>query len=496
MNCINQKNKDMEKKSFNEVSFLKSVREVEINLPNVKNDKNAKQLVRSSIINAWMDKDEVFSYIINLLETLRPEKMDRKFDVNGWKGIYNYFIKHPDYPKFGETLKSKMATLLTPFMFKECFIEWAVAYGHNPEGLLNEIKLDCIGWWDIYVLLVKKADELGIVVEKPESDEDLWKEEVKKAKEDAKAEKAKTKESKKKDSLERKDDKSSSPRRGRPRKTDSKTLKEVMEVVETKEPATTVDETPMVKISVPSTIIRDETGFKKPSTASGKRGYSIPVLQYKRCEIFPNVETASKKTGVAIEEILKSFESRPTTKVDCIWKYTNKQKKEVIQFTYLHTYKNQNDINVSSEAVCGKKIHHSNVVPKLKKEWTSISKEEFIWIQISDVISSEPEMGAVEVPIVPICEIEESPEEKFDNVEYVGYYMKGDELDLETGPFGTYNSLQQIVDDLGIYEMTLSRYFSPESDCKKLFVDMGGEPTWIGFKVIEKVKSISMESAA
>lgn len=378
----------MEKKSFNEVTFLKSVREVEINLPNVKNDKNGKDLVRASIVNAMMDKDEVFSYIINLFKTHKPEKMDCVFDIKGWKEIYNYFIQHPDYPKFGATLESKLPTLLTPYLYKECFIEWAVTYGHNPEALLNEIILDCIGWWDVYVLLVKKADELGIVVEKPISDEDLWKEEVKKAKEDAKAKKTKTKESKKEDSKE-KDVKPTSSRRGRPKKSISKKSREEMEVVETVEPATPVGETPIVKTTLTKKDVKEDVKTKKHSTAPDKRGYDIPVLQYKKGEIFPDVETASKKTGISIEEILKSFESRPITKVDCIWKYTNKKKKEVIQFTYLHTYKNQSDIDKSSKEVCGKSINHSNVSPKLKKEWSDVDKGEFVWIQVPGIDLAE-----------------------------------------------------------------------------------------------------------
>lgn len=497
--------------TFNEVSFLTSVKGVYNYLPNVVNDQTAKHYVRSSIVNSGLDKDEVFSYLINLITNNKPELLDKRFDVNVWKKIYTYFINNTDFPRFGEKLKEIMVSLITPYQFKECFIEWAVAFGHNPEALLNEIKLDCIGWWRIYATLNKIADEMGIVVEKPVVEEPKGKGGRKKKEETAKDEK---KEDKKKTP--------SASKRGRGKETES--VPEITPTEEIKEgemttgpeTSSTSEVSPVIEVSETEKVEEVKEVIKP--FKKGKRGYNMPILQYKRGDKFPDVKTASEMTGISVDEILSSMENKPASQVDCIWKYTNKQKKGIVQFVYFHTYKNLCDIDHSSKSICGKEINHSNVSPKLKKEWSSISKEEFVWIQISGEISpvspepsmevkeiSLPEMTSIDtcevipktcVTIDPICEDDYISSNLPDNLEFEGYYMIGDEFDLESGPFGTYNSLQEIMDDLGIYELTLNTYFSPDSECKKLYVDMGGDFQWIGFKTKEKDKSLSMESAA
>lgn len=497
------------KTRFNESEFLTSVKGVMTYLPNVVNDQTAKNHIRSAIVNVDMDKDDVFSYIINLLTTNRPELLDRQFDVIGWKKIFGYFINNTDFPKFGTSLKESMDSLITPYQYKECFIEWATVYGHNPEALLNEIKLDCIGWWRIYATLNKIADEMGIVVEKPVAEEPKGKGGRKKKEETAKDEK---KEDKKKTP--------STSKRGSGKKTES--VPEITPTEEIKDgEMTTEPETPSTSEVFPveevaeTEKVEEIKGVIKP-VKKGKRGYNMPILQYKRGDKFPDVKTASEMTGISVDEILSSMENKPASQVDCIWKYTNKQKKEIVQFVYFHTYKNLCDIDHSSKSICGKEINHSNVSPKLKKEWSSISKEEFVWIQISGEIStvspepsmevkevSLPEMTSIDTSEVipescvttdPICEDDYISSNLPDNLEFEGYYMIGDEFDLESGPFGTYSSLQDIMDDLGIYELTLNTYFSPDSECNKLYVYMGGEFQWIGFKT--KEKSLSMESAA
>ena len=497
------------KTRFNESEFLTSVKGVMTYLPNVVNDQTAKNQIRSAIVNVDMDKDDVFSYIINLLTTNRPELLDRQFDVIGWKKIFGYFINNTDFPKFGTSLKESMDSLITPYQYRECFIEWATVYGHNPEALLNEIKLDCIGWWRIYATLNRIADEMGIVVEKPMAEETKGKVGRKKKEETAKDEKK-----------EDKDKTPSTSKRGRGKKTES--VPEITPTEEIKDgEMTTEPETPSTSevstvVEVSETEKVEEVKEVIKPVKKGKRGYNMPILQYKRGDKFPDVKTASEMTGISVDEILSSMENKPASQVDCIWKYTNKQKKEIVQFVYFHTYKNLCDIDHSSKSICGKEINHSNVSPKLKKDWSSISKEEFVWIQISgeiSIVSPEPSMEVKEVSLPEMTSIDTSeviPESCLttnpicvddyissnlpDNLEFEGYYMIGDEFDLESGPFGTYNSLQEIMDDLGIYELTLNSYFSPDSECKKLYVDMGGDFQWIGFKT--KEKSLPMESAA
>ena len=368
------------KTRFNESEFLTSVKGVMTYLPNVVNDQTAKNHIRSAIVNVDMDKDDVFSYIINLLTTNRPELLDRQFDVIGWKKIFGYFINNTDFPKFGTSLKESMDSLLTPYQYRECFIEWATVYGHNPEALLNEIKLDCIGWWRIYATLNKIADEMGIVVEKHVVEETKGKGGRKKKEETAKDEK--------------KEDKTpSTSKRGRGKKTESvpeiTPTEEIKDGEMTTEPETYSTSEVSTVVEVSETEKAEEVKDIIKPIKKGKRGYNMPILQYKRGDKFPDVKTASEMTGISVDEILSSMENKPASQVDCIWKYTNKQKKEIVQFVYFHTYKNLSDIDHSSKSICGKEINHRNVSPKLKKEWSSISKEEFVWIQISGETSSE-----------------------------------------------------------------------------------------------------------
>ena len=508
------------KTRFNESEFLTSVKGVMTYLPNVVNDQTAKNHIRSAIVNVDMDKDDVFSYIINLLTTNRPELLDRQFDVIGWKKIFGYFINNTDFPKFGTSLKESMDSLITPYQYRECFIEWATVYGHNPEALLNEIKLDCIGWWRIYATLNKIADEMGIVVEKPVVEETKGKGGRKKKEETAKDEKE---EDKKKTP--------STSKRGRGRKIESvpeiTSTEEIKDGEMTTEPETpsTSEVSPVEEMSESEKV--EEIISERDTVEKGKGIYNESVLQYSRVEIFEDINHASKKTGIPVDDILSSIEVQPTTKVKALWKYTSEKKIKVAYYKYIYTYKNTNEVNKISKEVCGVKKYHTNVCKYLneciKNGWSSVGKEIDIWIRPTEVHTLEEGVSVdkdtkisskvsthierVETKEVsgivlsksltstdPICEDDYISSNLPDNLEFEGYYMIGDEFDLESGPFGTYSSLQEIMDDLGIYELTLNTYFSPDSECKKLYVYMGGDFQWIGFKT--KEKSLSMESAA
>ena len=229
--------------------------------------------------------------------------------------------------------------------------------GLNPDDLLCEIRLDSYGWWRLYVTLLEVAREKGIVVESKSI-------KVKPVKDETKTDMSKSK----------------SVRRGRPQKYDSTKEKKEEDKTIVSEIITPVES---VKESVSKKLKKMNGGhvhIKKSSTHKEKRGYDIPVLQYKKSTIYGTIQDAAAMTGMSVDEILSSMETKPTSKVDCIWKFTNNQKDKVAKYDYFHTYKNLNDINNSSESVCGKKISHSNVAPKLK-DWKPVSREETIWIK-------------------------------------------------------------------------------------------------------------------
>ena len=335
-------------KTFNETGFLASVNKMSEIIPNVKDDKTAKNLMCSVMRHGGFGKNDTFNYLVSLIAERKPELLNRRFDVQGWRRIYSIFIQSQLYPKFGKALESKMELLATEYEYKVCFTEHARLYGLDPEHLLNEIKLDCIGWNRIYVALRTLAVEKGVAVHP-----------AKEIAMDEPAEKRKAVPSM--ISLEPAKKKSAS----------KKSVSKAVKVVDTHEKET-------VKIEKKQN--ESETSLKVKDI-KGKRGYNLPILQYARKQVFDSVAEASASTGIPMEKIMSSIESKPSMKVDTVWKYAGNSKTKVIQFNLIHAYKNQNDINKSSLEVCGKRIFHNNVVPKLK-EWKQTSREEYVWLQM------------------------------------------------------------------------------------------------------------------
>lgn len=364
---------------FNEREFFKSVKKLGGITTYFSSEPTGRHFLEDVIFpHCGCDEFDAYDYMKRLIMDKMPKSRTEIFTLDEWKKFYDFIIKeYRACPKLGEFLSlgvnffNKIETYENYFRFITQILEI------DPEGLMSFFTLHSLGWIKVIDTMVKIADETLGETKKVKKDTECGvKEKVLRS--EVESDKSKT------EDIPIMEEKGTEPMET------IATVDSQPEVVEREEEiGLTVNE-----VAVPTLPLVTEPMVKKGKVKKtseklrdnkGKRGYDISVLQYKRGEKFPDVETASKKTGVTIEEILKSFESKPTTKVDCIWKYANKKKKEVIQYVYLHTFKNQSDIDKSSKVVCGKSINHSNVSPKLKKEWSSITKEEFVWIQIPGI---------------------------------------------------------------------------------------------------------------
>ena len=340
---------------FNEINFLKCVRHISNIIHNVVDDKTAKNLIVSTIKHCGYSKDEVLSYIILLV----PELLNKRFDIKGWRKIYDYFINNPKYPKFGNVLKDKQGFLKSEEDYSLCFKENAKYFSLDPDMFLNEIKLDCIGWRSLYITLIKMGVERGIKVEEPLVE--------KKGRKGRKLKKMET--------------------------TKDKTIDETIPVSGETEviPPTSpmVIDTDKVKAEIPKS---PDTPEKVKTKSRTKRQYSVPVAQYKREQVFDTIESASEATGIDQSVILDCIVNRPSTKVERVWRYTDKKKQRIVLYTILHTYKSQNDIDKSSKEICGKKIYHNNI--ELKK-WEPVYRGEYVWIQVSGTTTKETISSAI-----------------------------------------------------------------------------------------------------
>ena len=337
----------MEKK-FDEKVFLAEVKQLGRIVPYFSTEPTAKNFLQVVIMHCGFREEEVYEYIGGLIVKNRPDIKKNVFDLKGWKRFYNCIIKrYRDVPRLGELLETVVDHLEKPEVYEKYFKLVAETLNVEAGPLMDYYIIHRTGWIKIADTLYKMANETDItetVVSEPEE------------------------------------------------RTSKKTIESEPETIHPKSEEASL--TPVAELSepVPMSDKKKEELKKTPTVRKsksgpvrkGKRGYDVPVLQYTRGETFKDLDSASKKTGIPVEEILSSLETKPEKRVDCIWKYKNSQKKELVRFVYLHTYRNQNDINVSSEKVCGKKIHHNNVTPKLKKEWSPVSREEFLWIQSSD----------------------------------------------------------------------------------------------------------------
>lgn len=372
---------------FNEREFLKAVKKLGGITTYFSSEPTGRRFLEDVIFpHCGCDEFDAYNYMNSHIMDKMPESRTEIFTLDGWKKFYNLIItKYRGCPKLGEFLSlgvnffNKIETYENYFRFITKILEI------DPEGLMSFFTIHTLGWINVIDTMVKIAEETLCETKKVKKDTEPCVEE-RGSRSEVESDKSKT------EDIPIMEEKGTEPVES------ATTVYSKPEVVEKEEKiGLTINEVADPTLPVVTEPMVKKGKVKKTSEKlpdkKDKRGYDTPVAQYKRGEKFPDVETASEKTGIPIEEILKSLETRPITKVNGIWKYTNKQKKEVIQFTYIHTYKNQSDIDKSSKEVCGKSINHSNVSPKLKKEWSSPDKGEFIYIQLSE--DSKPEITSI-----------------------------------------------------------------------------------------------------
>lgn len=372
-------------KSFNEREFLKAIKRLGEITTYFSSNPTAERFITEVIApHCEYDCSDVFGYMNQKIMEKIPGKREEIFSLDGWKQFYIFIIKESNKcSKLAELLSYGVNFFNKIETYENYFRLATKVLDIDADELMNLYTIHKLHWIDVVDTMVKMANETLGETKKVEKSEDIETSSSATNEEPVVSEMEET--GVKKPEFSQSEP---TPDIDVPEQVNSEYIDESTSPDVSGEDSSTSMESEHSDVDVKETPI-----ISKSSDRKGKRGYDIPIAQYKRGEKYPDIETASEKTGILIEEILKSLESRPTTKVDCIWKYTNKQKKEVIQFTYLHTYKNQSDIDKSSKEVCGKSINHSNVSPKLKKEWSSPDKGEFIYIQLSE--DSKPEITSI-----------------------------------------------------------------------------------------------------
>lgn len=339
----------MEKK-FDEKVFLASVKQLHSITPYLSSNPVAENFIDTIRLHCGFDEVEMYSYFKTLLDKNCPDLKSTCIDIKGWKKIYNVFIsKHND--EAGKMMKAGLD------LFKsEDTLERYYNLVNDACGIVDVFVvvylLHKVGWIRLVDTLVKMSLEMYPDVE-----------------------------------------------------TTDNIVEDIVECTETTTPETDTSITEPEKVDVMEPVIIP----KKSTSKKDKRGYNIPVHQYQKVQVFDNIETASVSLGVDQSEILSVIDSKPTTVIDKVWKFTDKTKTKVSLYTHLHSYTNQSDIDKTSHKVCGKKIYHSNVVPQLK-DWKPICKSDYVWFQIDcifipDTITNN---GISENDIVP--------EEKIDTI--------------------------------------------------------------------------------
>ena len=122
------------------------------------------------------------------------------------------------------------------------------------------------------------------------------------------------------------------------------------------------------------------------------------------------------------------------------------------------------------------RMNTSNIYTVLDKDGTSYG---YKWKRIdSSMMDTIP---ADKLSAVPIS----SPVAKAERVKsrYVAYYLKGDELDVDRGPIGTFKSGAEIEATLKVKKSSVSKYLSPKYSYNRLKAIIDGEECYIGFKV-------------
>lgn len=431
------------KSNFNEKSFLSDVKFLNTLLPNQINDTISKELFRTVIKDNGYDKMDVYNYINDLIEEHSPELLNKRIGVKGWRGIYKHFINNPYFPKLGKRLKESPVSIKTEGEYSLYFQSCLCEFGFTPEDVMLEITLDCIGWTRILDTLVCMCGELGI-------------ETVLKSVGTV------------------------SKRSGRPKKVTKKKEDELSETSEVVESS--------VEESMESTDVEisHETKFK--------RGYNQEIQQFRLVEEFDSMESASFESGDSIEDINDSLDGKRVVTVnENVWKFIDRKRVRVGRFQLLHTYQNLSDINNTSKEVCGIRIYHSNVANILKSEFKSICCSQFVWIRIeTPKVVDTTDTKLIEKKI---SKSGRSP--KRDKKLYEVYYLKGEELDIERGPIGTYR-FSDLEKELGVNRSMVSKYLSPDyPKTTKVKCTIGEETHYIGFRVVVPDKTErTLESAA
>lgn len=150
--------------TFNETHFLAEVKRLNELCPARVSEQNAKDFIDHILRRCDYNKEEMFHYFKSIMEEYFPEIKNRTFDVEGWKKIYNFYIKQQELYKFGELLKIGLSMAETEEHFEYGFTTAAKVAGYDGKLLLREIRLDSIGWRKIVDTLVQVAENKGVVV--------------------------------------------------------------------------------------------------------------------------------------------------------------------------------------------------------------------------------------------------------------------------------------------------------------------------------------------
>lgn len=318
-------------KNFDEKVFLAAVKQLHSITPYLSSNPVAEDFIDTIRLHCGFDEMEMYSYFKTLLDKNCPDLKSTCIDIKGWKKIYNVFIsKHND--EAGKMMKAGLDLFKSVDTLERYYNLVNDACGIK-DVLVVVYLFHKVGWIRLVDTLVKMSFEMYPDVE-----------------------------------------------------TTDNIVEDVVECTETTTPETDTSITEPEKVDVMETVIIP----KKSSSKKDKRGYNIPVHQYKREQVFDTIEAASISTGIDQSDILASVDNKPKSVVERIWKYTDKTRTKVSLYTYIHSYKNQSDIDKTSQDVCGKKIYHTNVVPALK-EWKPVCKSDFVWVQVVD----EPMMSDV-----------------------------------------------------------------------------------------------------
>ena len=329
----------MEKK-FNEKMFLKTVGHLNTITPYLSTNPTARQFIELVTLHCGFREEDVCIYLKGLIESHFPDFIEKNYDKKDWVNLYKgSSLLYGG--KLGEILNGAIGLFKDVKVFEDFYNLVTSVFQVNKDVCLGVTMINKVGWIRIVDTLVKMAEEMS-VNETVSVEESVVVE-------------------------------------------DTTTCEEVKRVEEPIHEMTMSDETIHIEpthvgLTLVETKMDEVIQSKKDRKRKVKRGYGIPVHQYKKVWVFDSLEEASEITGVSQSEILTCMGTRPNIVVETLWKYVDKERRRIAKFTYLHTYKNQNEIKQTSREVCGKTIYHNNID---LKTWSEIYKGEFVWLQVT-----------------------------------------------------------------------------------------------------------------